>query len=93
MLPEKKPKSFIVIEKTGAGLDDSHLYSAVIAIQSYDETLYKTANLNTQIVKTMLNLNVIDKICKCDLNSDYFYPDTERNMYRYQAVFDVTYLL
>lgn len=92
-MPEKLPKKFVLIEKTGSGLSDLHLYSAVIAVQSFDESLYKSANLNTIVINKMLNLNIIDKICKCDLNSDYYYPDLEKNLYRYQAVFDVAYLL
>ena len=91
-VPEKAPSVMVVIEKTGSNLIDNHLYEAVIAVQSYEETLYKTASLNTIIVDKMLNLVSIDKICSCELNSDYNYPDVERNLYRYQAVFNITYL-
>lgn len=92
-IPDKPPKSYVVVEKTGSGQSEIHLFEAVIAIQSYDESLYKSANLNTIVIDKMLNLNSIDKICRCSLNSDYYFPDTEKNQYRYQAVFDVAYLL
>lgn len=90
--PQKPDKTMVIVEKTGSGLDD-HLHSAVIAVQSYAPTLFKTAELNETIKNAMLNSIDIDKICKCDLNSDYNYPDVKRNLHRYQAVFDVTYLM
>lgn len=90
--PEIRPKRFVLIEKTGAGSSERFIREATIAVQAYDETLYKTAELNTIVIDKMLNLNVLDKICKCDLNSDYYYPDVERNLYRYQALFDIAYL-
>lgn len=89
--PEEPEETMIVIEKTGSNLDD-HVYSAVIAIQSYSKTLYETAKLNEKIIDVMLNSIEIDKICKCDINSDYNFPDLDRKRYRYQAVFDITYL-
>lgn len=89
--PKEPSKSMVLIEKTGSSLED-HVYSAVIAIQSYAPSLFKTSELNELVKDAMLDFIEIDKICKCEINSDYNYPDVERNLYRYQAVFDITYL-
>ena len=90
--PAKNPPvEMVIIEKTGSDCSD-HVFSAVIAIQSYAKTLYKTAELNEIVKSKMFDCIQIDKICKSDLNSDYNYPDVQRNLYRYQSVFDITYL-
>lgn len=89
--PKEPPLEYVIIEKTGGGLDD-HVHSATIAVQSYATSLFKTAELNKKIKDKMLHIISIDKICNCELNTDYDYPDTKRNLYRYQAVFNLTYL-
>lgn len=89
--PKEPPLSYVLIEKTGGGLDD-HVHLATIAVQSYSKSLFNTAELNEKVKNTMLNIIDIDKICTCELNADYNYPDTKRNLCRYQAVFNITYL-
>ena len=89
--PNKANKSMVIIEKVGSGLED-HVHNAMIAIQSYSTSLFDTAELNEAVKIAMLESVDIDKICKCELNSDYNYPDVERNQYRYQALFEITYL-
>lgn len=91
--PNKPEKTMVLVEKTGSGMNDGHVFSAMIAVQSYAPTLFKTAELNEIVKEKMLNSIDIDKICRCEINSDYNYPDVERNLYRYQSVFDVTYLM
>lgn len=90
--PEETHERMLLIEKTGSSQIETNLYEAVIAIQSYDKSLYKTAELNSSVIKTMIKSIIEDKISKCELNSDYNFPDLEKNRYRYQAVFNITYL-
>lgn len=90
-IPESYTLPMVVIEKTGSDLED-HVHGAIIAVQSYANTLFEAASLNEDVKEVMLNSIEIDKISKCALNSDYNYPDLERKLHRYQAVFDVTYL-
>ena len=42
-------------------------------------------------VETMLDIDELDSISKCELNSDYNFTDTQQKKYRYQAVFNLTY--
>ena len=90
-MPEKPSIPMILIEKTAGGMDD-HVYEATIAIQSYGKTLYKSAEINEMVKNTMLDAIELDKVSEVKINSDYNFTDTERKLYRYQAVFDIKYL-
>lgn len=81
---------YVVIEKTGGG-EENFLKSAVIAIQSYADSLYNAALLNEKVKEAMKNIIELDDITRCELNSDYNYTDTTRKAYRYQAVFDINH--
>lgn len=89
--PKEEVDEFVVLEMTASSCE-SHLYETTIAIQSYSTTLFKTANLNREVIDVMFDCISIDKISKCELNSAYNYPDTQRKKYRYQAVFDLYHL-
>ena len=84
------PKEYVLIEKTGGGESDG-IKHATIAIQSFSTSLFRTATLNEKLKDVMRDCIALDNICKCELNSDYNYTDTQRKKYRYQAVFDITY--
>lgn len=83
-------KEYILIEKTGSGKKD-HILSATLTIQSYSMSLCGAALLNEKVKEKMEKITELDDICKCDLNSDYNYTDTNRKKYRYQAVFDIVH--
>lgn len=84
------PEEYILIEKTGSGESDGIKY-ATISIQSFSTSLFKAAILNEKVKDVMRNCIVLDSICKCELNSDYNYTDTQKKKYRYQAVFDISH--
>lgn len=88
--PEKPPKEYVLIEKTGSS-EDNYISSAVIAVQSYGRSLYEAARLNQEVKTAMRDLVQSPEICRCKLNSDYNFTDTQTKRYRYQAVFDITY--
>ena len=79
---------FLVLEKTGSS-EKEKFYRATIAIQSYASTLYSAAQLNEQVKQTMRDIDELDDIIQCKLNSDYNFTDVETKRYRYQAVFDL----
>jgi hypothetical protein len=54
-------------------------------------SLCGAALLNEKVKEKMEKITELDDICKCDLNSDYNYTDTNRKKYRYQAVFDIVH--
>nr|DAZ05723.1 MAG TPA: tail completion protein [Caudoviricetes sp.] len=90
MEDKKKHGEYILIEKTGSG-EENHIKKAVIAIQSFADSLYRAAEINEEVKKTMKEIVELEDISKCDLNTDYNYTDVARKKYRYQAVFDITH--
>lgn len=88
--PEKAKVPYVLIEKIGSSRD-GYIYSSMLAIQSYEQSLYKAAALNEQVKQAMDKLIYLDAICRSDLNSDYNYTDTTTKQPRYQAVYDITH--
>lgn len=87
--PEKVPNKYVLVRKTGSGSQD-YITSAMVAIQSYDESEYKAGLLNEEVKKAMFEPDIQD-ISSCKLNSDYPYTDTKTKEYRYQAIYDITH--
>ena len=84
------------VEKTGSGCEDG-IYNATIAVQSYgpaatshDGTL-DAARLNELVKAAMQDADNLPQLVRCDLYSDYNFPDTTRKRPRYQAVFGVVH--
>lgn len=86
-----KEKKFVLIDKTGSG-EENKIKSATIAIQSYDETLYKAATLNEEVKVAMEGMSSETNISSVKLNTDYNFTDAETKEYRYQAVYDLVYM-
>lgn len=89
-VPKDPASSFVKLEKTGGGCE-KHIFSAMIAVQSYATTLWKAAELNERVKEAMETACALDEICRIQLNSDYNFTDTASKRYRYQAVYDVTH--
>ena len=90
-MPEKNtPGMFVLVEKTGGSRRDQ-ISSAMMAIQSYGESLYTAANLNEQVKLVMQYLPEKDDVASCRLNNDYNFTDTSTKRYRYQAVYDIVH--
>ena len=90
--PQTLPKGeFIIIDKTG-GREKNHISEAVVAIQSIGASKNAAAKLNEKVKAAMKLLINSDEISRCSLNSDYNFTDTSTKEYRYQAVYEITYL-
>ena len=88
--PEDASESYLVVNKTGSSISN-HIKSATITVQSYAPSKFEAAELN-ELVKTAMDAIVaLTAISRCQLNSDYSYPDTTTKEYRYQAVFDIVH--
>ena len=87
-IPVDMPEKFIVLEKTGGGMEN-HIFESTIAAQSYAGSLYEAATLNEEVKGYMLYGQTPAEICSVRLNSDYNYTDTSNKKYRYQAVYDI----
>lgn len=95
-VPTPAPARFVVVEKTGSGYEDG-IHSATIVVQSYgpaatshDGTL-DAAKLNELVKAAMQDADNLPQLVRCDLYSDYNFPDTTRKRPRYQAVFGVVH--
>lgn len=89
-VPAEMPETFVTIEKTGSGRSN-RLDSATFAVQSWAGSLQKAAELNQQVKKAMDSLTEEAEISHAKLNTDYNFTDTSTKMYRYQAIYDLTY--
>lgn len=83
-----EPAEFFLIEKIGSS-KTNHLESSTFAIQSYAQSLYQAARLNTEIKNIIESMIENHNIVSINLNSDYNYTDTETKKYRYQAVYEI----
>lgn len=89
-VPDTIPNEYVIVEKVG-GTGSIFYEKASVAIQSYSTTLLNAAKLNRDVKKAMFNINELDKVISCNLDSDYNYTDEETKQYRYQAVFDIAF--
>ncbi|MDO4383886.1 MAG: hypothetical protein Q4C18_05275 [Eubacteriales bacterium] len=90
--PETKELPCVLIEKTGSGKVNG-VKSATIAFQSMDTSLQKAAELNEKVKNAVEKMeDGIQFIGRCSLNSDYNFTDTSTKQYRYQAIYDITYV-
>lgn len=90
VLPEKPERPFgrmVFVERTGG--NGRFLRQTTIAIQSYETSMYKAAELNEEVIKYMNQIVELDEITRVDLNQNYNFTDTNTKEYRYQAVFDI----
>jgi len=88
--PEEKPTSYVIIEKTGGGMENQ-IHNATLAIQGYAETLYKAAQLNEEVKSLMLAMPDEEDVGYVGLQSDYNFTDPSTKRYRYQSVWDIVY--
>lgn len=92
--PKGSASQFVIIEKTG-GAQENHVPSAILTIQSYEQSMQKAAELNEEVKHWMLDgmegLITLNEVAKVELNADYNYTDTTTKEYRYQAVYDIIF--
>ena len=82
--------AFVTVEKTGSS-NSRHIRAATIAVQSWAGSRADAAALNESVIYAMAGIQERAEICRCQLNTDYNYPDLTRNKPRYQAVFEIMY--
>ena len=90
--PADPPDEFYLVEKTSAG-ETNHIQTAMIAVQSISRSsLLRAAEMSRAAEKAMKGLISVPDVSRCALNSAYNHTDTGTKEYRYQAVFDITYM-
>ena len=90
MRPEKEPKTYVLIEKTG-GSKKNHITTSTFAFQSYAPTLALASELNDEVIKAVESMVTMNEISKARYMTDYNFTNTATKQPRYQAVFDITY--
>lgn len=88
--PEKAPKRYVIIEKTGSSRAN-RIEDSTFAVQSCAESLYEAAKLNQAAKEAMDSLIELDEIGGIELNSDYNFTDPDAKLYRYQALYVITH--
>lgn len=81
---------YVIIERTG-GSASNRIRNAVIAAQSYADSMVDAATLNEEVISVMEDAVTLPEVSSARLNSSYNFTDTETKKYRYQAVFDLVY--
>lgn len=87
---DEEPLKYVLIEKTGGG-ESNHIKSAMIALQSYADSLFLAAELNEEVKNVMKGIVELDEIISVKLARDYNFTDTTKKKYRYQAIFSLVH--
>jgi hypothetical protein len=86
------PVSYVTIENTG-GAQGKFLQHTMVSVKTYGPSLYEAADLAKDVRTWMLDFANEQNISACDLNAGpYNFTDTSTKRYRYQAVYDITYM-
>ena len=91
--PANPPAKFVLIERTG-GTGDELVMQATIAVQSIASSMYGAAMLDRKVIAAMRLAQELENIGSVKLVDDYNFTNryqSDRDEYRYQAVFTVTY--
>lgn len=86
-----RPSKYVLVERVGSSCANG-IKKASIAIQSYGSSLYEAAELNELVKGKMMQIDRLDSVSNCELESDYNFTDTTTKEYRYQAVYEITYV-
>lgn len=90
-VPKGMPDRFITVEKTGSQQIGIELFQSTIAVQSWDTTKMKAAELSDEVCKVLRAMpDEEDEVTRSG-GSDYDFTDTATKRYRYQAVFTLTH--
>lgn len=90
--PDKAPKRYILIEKTGFDIEN-YLSTATVVIESYAESLYATEELSIRIRKRLEEMADNNKISSVRLDTDYPDSNADKKENRYQAVYKITHYM
>lgn len=83
--------SFVLIERSGGSLVNTARRCS-ITVQSYARSKYEACALNEEAKEAMFSLMELNSIGGVVLNSDSDFTDTRTKRYRYQTLFELTYI-
>lgn len=82
---------FVLIERVGLR-EVGKGRIASMAFQSYGSSLYEAAKLDQEVRSAVENIVALESIAGSHLQSSYNFTDTRTGRYRYQSVFDLSYM-
>lgn len=82
---------FVLLDKTGTRRTNG-VTTSTFAIQSYGETMAKSAELNELVKSALDNFITLEDVSASFLNSDYNFTNTQTKEYRYQCIYDIVHL-
>lgn len=89
-IPANFPESFVVIRKSDTSREN-RIHTATFVVESYAPTLMAAAELNETVKSALDDLVDLPKVSASKLATDYPFPDTTIEKYRYQAVYTITH--
>ncbi len=89
-IPSPIPESFVTIRKSDSSREN-RLDSATFVADSYAPSRFMAAQLNELVKSALDDLPDLPKVSASDLATDYPFPDTTIERYRYQAVYNITH--
>lgn len=90
-VPKGMPDRFITVEKTGSQQIGIGLFQSTLAVQSWDTTRMKAAELSEEVCNAMRSMPDEEDEVTRSTGADYDFTDTATKRYRYQAVFTLTH--
>lgn len=86
------PPLVVVVKTGGHEIENSGVYTSLLAVKCYGETLYKAACLADEALMLMHGLVEIESVTKVELNAGtYNNTDPETKRHCYQAVYEITH--
>lgn len=89
-MPSDPPKEFVVIQKMSGGVTNM-VNAATISFESYSTSLQKSAELDEEVQKAVLESNSIDEISGVKLGGESSNIDTQNKKYCYESIFNFYY--
>lgn len=90
-VPKGMPDRFITVEKTGSRQMETGLFQSTIAVQSWDTSKMKAAEMSEAVCRALRSMpDESDEVTR-SRGADYDFTDTSTKRYRYQAVFALTH--
>ncbi len=86
----KQKTGYVLIDQTGSS-QTNHIITTTLALQSYEDSLYKAMLLNDNVKAAMDEFVELNEVIRVELQTDYNFTDTTTKQYRWQAVYLITH--
>lgn len=90
LIPHNKPRTFVVIERTGGSIDNL-IKQGMFVADCFAPSVLEAAQLCENVIELMMSLTDHNEIASVRLNSHYNDTDTALHEYKYGALFEITY--